>query len=100
MSEWVAKEFPPSDNARQWQDQYRDSVPVMHLGISEVTYVKELVAVYGQPDLVLEARPRDGEFKDGIPALAYVYFPRDGRQCYETFVVIMATGEVARFYCR
>jgi hypothetical protein len=100
MSEWVAEKFPMPIDEYAWRSSYGAAVPVVYAGGSQVNHVDELVALYGEPDLILEARPRYGEFRDGIPALSYVYRPRGGRLCHETFVVIMATGRVARFYCR
>lgn len=100
MSEWVAENFPTPIDEYLWRDSYGAAVPVMNSNKIEVEYVDELVALFGTPDLVLEARPRNGEFRSGMPALAYVYKPRDGRRCYDTFVVIMATGRVARYHCR
>ena len=82
------------------RDTYSAAVPVVYAGGQEAAHVDELVALYGRPDLILEARPRYGEYRDGVPAVSYVYKPRDGRQCYDTFVVIIATGRIARYYCR
>ena len=100
MQEWVAENIALPADEYLWRDAYRAAVPVGYPKVSEVIHVDELVALYGPPDLVLEARPRDGEYRDDIPALAYIYKPRDGRECYDTFVVIMATGKVARYHCR
>ena len=100
VSEWVAENFPMPIEEYAWRDSYRGAAAVVYVGGSQVTHVDELVALHGPPDLVLEARPRYGEYRGGIPALSYVYKPRDGRVCYETYVVIEATGRVARSYCR
>ena len=100
MSDWVAENFPMSVDEYLLRDSYRAAIPVAYPGAVEVANVDELIASYGQPDLILEARPRYGEFRDGIPAVSYIYKPRDGRPCFDTFVVIVATGTVARRYCR
>jgi hypothetical protein len=99
MSRWVAENFPMPIDEYAWRDSYA-AVPAVYAGGSQVTHVDELVALYGEPDLVLEARPRYGEFRGGIPALSYVYRPRGGRLCHDTYVVIMATGRIVRYFCR
>ena len=100
LSPWVADNFVTTFDEYQWRDAYRAAAPAGYPKVTEIIYADELVALYGPPDLVLEARPRDGEFLDGIPALSYIYKPRDGQKCYDAFVVIMATRKVARYYCR
>ena len=100
LSSWVADNIASDFDEYRWRDAYLAAAPAGYPKVADVIYEKELVALYGPPDLVLEARPRDGEFRDGIPALSYIYKPRDGRRCYDTFVVVMATGKVARYYCR
>jgi hypothetical protein len=100
MSEWVAENFPMPIDDYVSGGSYRGAIPVVYAGGSRVTDVDELVAQYGSPDMILEARPRYGDYRYGVPAVSYVYKPRDGRLCYETFVVIMATGRVERYYCR
>ena len=100
LSSWVADNIPTTYDEYRWRDAYLAAAPAGYPKVADVIYEKELVALYGPPVLVLEARPRDGEFRDGIPALSYIYKPRDGRRCYDTFVVVMATGKVARYYCR
>ena len=100
LSSWIPDNISTTYDEYRWRDAYLAAAPTVRHGVTEITYVDELVALYGPPDLVLEARPKDGEFRDGVPALSYIYKPRDGRTCYDTFVVIMATGKVARYHCR
>jgi hypothetical protein len=100
LSSWVADNISTTYDEYWWRDAYLASAPAGRPLVSEVIYADELVALYGPPDLVLEARPKDGEYRDGVPALSYIYKPRDGRKCYDTFVVIMETGKVARYHCR
>lgn len=61
-----------------------------------------LIVKRGPPDWIYEARPRDGEFRYGIPALSYVYEPgpESSQTCFDTYVVVIATGEIVRYYCR
>jgi hypothetical protein len=100
LTPWVAENFSTPFEDYAWRDAYQASAPAGRPLVSEITYADELVALCGPPDLVLEARPKDGEYRDGVPALSYIYKPRDGRKCYDTFVIVMATGRVARYYCR
>lgn len=100
LSVWVADNFPSPAEQYPRRDFYGAVVPAGRPGISGISHVDELVTLYGPPDLILEARPRNGDFRDGTPAASYVYYPRDGRHCYDAFVVILATGRVVRHYCR
>lgn len=99
MRSWIAENFPTPADEYAWRDSYV-AAPAVRAGGLHISHVDELVALYGEPDLILEARPRYGEYRDRIPAMSYVYKPRDGRRCVNTFVVIEATGRVARYYCR
>ena len=100
LSDWVEENFPVPIDDYPLRDSYHAALPAAYTGAVEVANVDELIASHGPPDLILEARPRYGEFRDGIPAVSYIYKPRDGRPCFDTFVVIMTTGTVARHYCR
>ena len=108
-AEWVVEHFPgPIDN---YQSGFSYAT-VTNTGYATVTNtvaggwlhrdVRDLVSERGKPDMVLEARPRYGEYRNGIPAMTYVYKPdpATGRTCYDAFVVIAVTGQIARYYCR
>jgi hypothetical protein len=62
----------------------------------------DLIATRGEPSLILEARPRKAQYRDGIPAMSYVYFPTgdQARSCIDTYVVVEETRQVVRYYCR
>ena len=65
----------------------------------------ELVESLGEPDLILEARPRFADYRDGIPKISYVYRAEPGARsdrstCIDAFVVLQATGEIVDYYCR
>ena len=100
FSNWIVEHFPEPVDEYLLHDAYRAAVPIVYPGTVQITHVDELIVLCGPPDLILEARPRYGEFREGIPAVSYVYKPRDGRPCFDTFVVIVTTGTVARHYCR
>ncbi|MBF0126509.1 MAG: hypothetical protein HQM02_04775 [Magnetococcales bacterium] len=56
---------------------------------------KDLVAKYGPPnmtmDVTLAGRP---------PSEGYLYYPKDGKGCIHTFVMIEKTGEIVEYFCR
>ena len=64
--------------------------------------VEELVDDLGQPEIVLEARPRFFPFKDGVRAFSYIYYGETnaGRRCIDAFVVAEETGTIIKYYCR
>ena len=65
----------------------------------------ELIESLGQPDMILEARPKYSEYRGGIPRISYVYrsepVESPGRStCIDAYVVLQATGEIVNYYCR
>jgi len=64
--------------------------------------VEELIAERGQPDSVLEAKPRWSSFKDGVHVLSYIYYNHfvAGRSCIDAFVVVEDSGTIIKYYCR
>ena len=100
-AEWVVEHFPgPIDNY-QSGFSYATVTNTVAGGWLHRD-VRDLVSERGKPDMVLEARPRYGEYRNGIPAMTYVYKPdpATGRTCHDAFVVIAVTGQIARYYCR
>jgi hypothetical protein len=101
LRDWIAEEFPyPID-----EYQLRFSYFSFAAGRSSQwvgSDIGQLLDQRGPPDLMLEARPKYGEYRYGMPAVSYVYRPDpgSGTQCYETYVVIEATGKIDRYYCR
>jgi hypothetical protein len=101
IRQWVSDNFPmPVDEylaGTAYSDGYRPYDPEW-IGSD----VDALVRVRGDPYLILEARPRYGEFRDGIPAVSYVYAPSEGsgQVCFDTYVVVAETRTVVRYYCR
>ena len=64
--------------------------------------IDSLIEVRGPPAMVLEARPKWTEFKDGVPVLSYIYPASStaGQSCIDTFVVVETTGLIVKYYCR
>jgi hypothetical protein len=65
----------------------------------------DLVQSLGEPDMILDGRPKYAEYRDGIPKIMYVYraMPDNGvprSTCVGAYVVLTATGEIVDYYCR
>jgi hypothetical protein len=108
LTEWIEENFPtPIDE--YW---ISSAYPGSAYGYGGQIYgfnghaiphdVDELIVNFGPPDGTYEARPRNSEFRYGIPALSYVYDPdpESSQVCFDTYVVVIATGEIVRYYCR
>ena len=100
VAEWVAEEFPyPIDDYQSFAAFDRAGAGAGNVWIGRD--VQQLVSARGAPDLVLEARAKYGEYRHGIPAYTYVYRPAEaGNACYDAYVIVVASGTVARYYCR
>ena len=101
IHQWVNDNFPMPIDEYLSQTAYTDGYRVYDstwIGSD----VDDLVRGRGAPYLVLEARPKYGNFRDGIPAVSYVYAPIEGsgKACFDTYVVVEETGTVVRYYCR
>ena len=99
VADWVAENFPMPIDEYDWQlySSGYDSARPNPIG---PRYVDELVKQRGPPYLMFEARPRYGDYRNGVPAVAYVYRPRPGQACFDTYVVITDSGAIARYHCR
>ena len=64
--------------------------------------VEELIAERGQPDSVLEAKPKWSAFEDGVHVLSYIYYndAAAGGSCIDTYVVVEDSGAIIKYYCR
>jgi hypothetical protein len=64
--------------------------------------IEELIDDRGQPNSVLEAKPKWSSFKDGVHVLSYIYYgdTTPGGSCIDTFVVVEDTGTIIKYYCR
>ena len=64
--------------------------------------IEELIDDRGQPNSVLEAKPKWSSFKDGVHVLSYIYYgdTTTGGSCIDTFVVVEDTGTIIKYYCR
>jgi hypothetical protein len=60
----------------------------------------ELLLKYGEPDSILEARPKGTSYKDGIPAYTLVYLHQQDKKCIDAYVVAVGTRQIIRYYCR
>ncbi len=60
------------------------------------------IAERGQPDSVLEAKPRWSSFKDGVHVLSYIYYNDTAARgsCIDAFVVVEDSGAIIKYYCR
>ena len=63
---------------------------------------EELIAEFGAPDAIFEARPLGTEFEAGIRALSYVYGigSTSHASCVDVYVVAQATDIIIKYYCR
>jgi hypothetical protein len=64
--------------------------------------IEDLIDARGQPDIVLEAKPRWSSFKDGVHVDSYIYYDgtTPGRSCIDAFVVVEDTGTIIKYFCR
>ena len=64
--------------------------------------VEELIAERGQPDSVLEAKPRWSSFEHGVHVLSYIYYNDTvaGGSCIDAYVVVEDSGAIIKYYCR
>jgi hypothetical protein len=62
--------------------------------------VSELRQEFGKPDAILEARPKRGTYRNGIPAYAVIYSSHHQGKCIDAYVVAESTGKILRYYCR
>ncbi len=64
--------------------------------------VEDLIAERGQPDSVLEAKPKGSSFKDGVHVLCYIYYndAAAGGSCVDAYVVVEDSGSIIKYYCR
>jgi hypothetical protein len=108
MTEWIDENFPtPIDEYLMYSAYSRTAngygSPIYGFDGQAIAHdVEELILKRGPPSGIYEARPRGSEFRYGIPALSYVYEsgPESSQTCLDTYVVVIATGEIVRYYCR
>ncbi len=108
IANWVDKNFPtPIDQYWMLSAYSRTGYSNIHQSRSFDGQVipqdvDELMIKRGPPDGIYEARARNTEFRYGIPVLSYVYEPgpASNQTCRDTYVVVIATGEIVRYYCR
>ena len=64
--------------------------------------VEELITERGQPDSVLEAKPRWYSFEHGVHVLSYIYYNEvaEGGSCIDAYVVVEDSGSIIKYYCR
>jgi hypothetical protein len=60
------------------------------------------LAARGQPDSVLEAKPKWSSFEHGVRVLSYIYYndKAAGGSCIDAFVVVEDSGTIIKYYCR
>jgi len=64
--------------------------------------VEELIAERGQPDIVLEAKPKYSSFNHDTHVLSYIYYNHSatGGSCIDAYVVVEDSGTIIKYYCR
>ena len=93
----------PYDFQDQYQSQFTYPARLMGSGNPWIgQHADALTAALGQPDSILEARPKNAPFPDGIHVLSYIYYGNrsSSSACIDTYVVVEATGMIVKYYCR
>lgn len=64
--------------------------------------VSRLIAVRGEPDMIIDAVPRGAGFTGRVATVCYVYFPKAGSvgACTDAYVVDLQSGTIIRYHCR
>jgi hypothetical protein len=99
VADWVAENFPTPIDEYDWQF-YSSGYAYAKPNPIGARHVDELVEQRGPPYMIFEARHRYGDYRNGVPAVAYVYRPSPGKVCLDTYVVIIDSGVIARYHCR
>ena len=95
IGEWIARDISPA-TLRSYPPQYDPGLQMIGRD------VEDTVEQIGDPDFVLDGRPRYGDYRDGVPVLSYVYTSETyfGTNCIDVLVVVKQSGKVARYHCR
>lgn len=64
--------------------------------------VEKLVAVLGEPDLVINTAPMGAKFTNVAQMVCYVYMPKPGSRnhCSDAYVVDLKSGIIICYHCR
>ncbi|MBF0191111.1 MAG: hypothetical protein HQL99_08265 [Magnetococcales bacterium] len=56
---------------------------------------KELINRFGQPNMILDVTMKGRSASEG-----YLYYPKDGKGCIHTFVVLEENNSVIHYFCQ
>ena len=95
IGDWIGRDVAPT-SLRSYPPHYEPGLQMVGRDIMNT------VEQIGDPDFVLDGRPRYGQYKDGIPVLSYVYTSETyfGTNCIDVLVVTQHSGKVIRYRCR
>jgi hypothetical protein len=95
IGDWIDRDVAPT-SLRSYPPQYEPGLQM--IGRDVMNTVEQI----GDPDFVLDGRPRYGQYKDGVPVLSYVYVSETyfRTNCIDVLVVTQHSGEVVRYHCR
>ena len=83
-----------------YHGQYTPSRGVSNFWIGRT--VEKLVAVRGDPKMILNIAPLSAEPVLEVRYVCYVYLPKSGNTggCLDTYVVDLNSGKIIRYHCR
>ncbi|MBF0272858.1 MAG: hypothetical protein HQL98_12450 [Magnetococcales bacterium] len=56
---------------------------------------KELITRFGQPNMIMDVTMKGRSASEG-----YLYYPKDGKGCIHTFVVLEENNKVIHYFCQ
>ena len=64
--------------------------------------VSRLVAVRGDPVMIIDTVPRGASFTCNVTTVCYIYSPKAGSvgACTDAYVVDLKSGTIIRYHCR
>jgi hypothetical protein len=102
MDEYISREEPGEAHPIGTSNQmsYTKSPGVTNFWVGR--NVSRLVAVRGDPELIIDAVPIGASCTGRVATVCYVYFPKAGAvgACNDAYVVDLKSGTIIRYHCR